>query len=69
MIRHDHRPPSVPTGNDNDKISLVAGSFLILQPAAGPGKIEVGFPLERQLAGQGLVFHLGGGDDFPIIGQ
>src|SRR5438132_14356812 len=37
MIRHDHRPPSVPAGNDDDEMSPVGGSFWILHPAAGPG--------------------------------
>ena len=69
MIRHDHGPLSISTRNDDDQITLVRMSFLIVQPAAGPREIKIGFPLKRQFAGQGLVLHLGGGDYLTVIFQ
>ena len=69
MIRHDHRPLSIPARNNDNKVALVRISFLIFQPAAGPRKIKVGFPLKREFACQGLILHLGGSDNLAIVRQ
>ena len=44
-------------------------SFLIFQPAAGPRKIKIGFPLKREFACQGPVLHLGGSNNLAIVRQ
>ena len=42
-------------GNDHHQVALVGLAFLVVQPAARPGEVEIGPPVERQVADQGLL--------------
>ena len=57
VVGHDHRPAAIPPGNHHHQVALFELAFLIAQPAAGPGEMEIGLPAEGQIADDRLAGH------------
>ena len=69
MVGHDHGPAPVPAGNDHHQVAFFGFSLLIVEPAAGPGEVEIGLPMEGQIADRRFAGHLRLFHQPPIIVQ
>ena len=69
MVGHDDGAAAVAAGDDHDQVAFVGLVVLVLQPAARPGKVEVGLPAEGQFADQRAAGHSRRLDDPPVVLQ
>ena len=69
VVGHDHRPAAIPAGDHHHQVAFFEPAILVAQPAAGPGKLEIGLPAERQLAHLRLARHSGLLDQPAVIVQ